>query len=176
MGQKVNPYGFRLGVTTDWKSRWFADRVEYADFIIEDWKIRDYLMGELRDELRLAVAQLLGLVVAERHGHQRSSSEGEHDGDDGADHDDSSRRRRRRRRPPRGREFGLLGRWLGRLVGHRYLRGRITLPAASEVPTAPLVGKVWRRPSAGRSSLIGGSGLQAVAPARRPVTYGSRAR
>ena len=26
MGQKVNPYGFRLGVTTDWKSRWFADR------------------------------------------------------------------------------------------------------------------------------------------------------
>ena len=26
MGQKVNPYGFRLGITTDWKSRWFADR------------------------------------------------------------------------------------------------------------------------------------------------------
>ena len=47
MGQKVNPYGFRLGITTDWKSRWFADREEYADFIIEDWKIRDYLMGEL---------------------------------------------------------------------------------------------------------------------------------
>ena len=30
MGQKVNPYGFRLGVTTDWKSRWFADRKEYG--------------------------------------------------------------------------------------------------------------------------------------------------
>ena len=44
MGQKVNPYGFRLGITTDWKSRWFADREEYADFVIEDWKIRDYLM------------------------------------------------------------------------------------------------------------------------------------
>ena len=29
MGQKVNPYGFRLGVTTDWKSRWFSDR-EYT--------------------------------------------------------------------------------------------------------------------------------------------------
>ena len=26
MGQKVNPYGFRLGITTDWKSRWFADK------------------------------------------------------------------------------------------------------------------------------------------------------
>ena len=30
MGQKVNPYGFRLGVTTEWKSRWFADRKEYG--------------------------------------------------------------------------------------------------------------------------------------------------
>ena len=47
MGQKVNPYGFRLGITTDWKSRWFADRQEYADNVIEDWKIRDYLFNEL---------------------------------------------------------------------------------------------------------------------------------
>ncbi len=47
MGQKVNPYGFRLGVTTEWKSRWFADRKEYGAFIIEDWKIRDFLMTQL---------------------------------------------------------------------------------------------------------------------------------
>src|SRR5205085_12330946 len=47
MGQKVNPYGFRLGVTTDWKSRWFADRKEYGQYVIEDWKIRNYLMTEL---------------------------------------------------------------------------------------------------------------------------------
>ena len=47
MGQKVNPYGFRLGITTDWKSRWFADRDEYADNVVEDWKIRDYLLNEL---------------------------------------------------------------------------------------------------------------------------------
>jgi len=47
MGQKINPYGFRLGITTDWKSRWFADRQEYADNVVEDWKIRDYLLGEL---------------------------------------------------------------------------------------------------------------------------------
>ena len=46
MGQKVNPYGFRLGVTTDWKSRWFEER-HYQDFIVEDWKIRDYLMSQL---------------------------------------------------------------------------------------------------------------------------------
>jgi len=47
MGQKVNPYGFRLGITTDWKSRWFASRQEYADNIIEDWKIREYIMADL---------------------------------------------------------------------------------------------------------------------------------
>jgi small subunit ribosomal protein S3 len=46
MGQKVNPYGFRLGVTTDWKSRWFDDR-HYQDSVVEDWKIRNYLMTEL---------------------------------------------------------------------------------------------------------------------------------
>src|SRR5438094_3668408 len=46
MGQKVNPYGFRLGVTTDWKSRWFADK-EYTDYLVEDWKVRDYLMRQL---------------------------------------------------------------------------------------------------------------------------------
>ncbi len=47
MGQKINPYGFRLGVTTDWKSRWFADRKEYADNVVEDWQIRNYLLTEL---------------------------------------------------------------------------------------------------------------------------------
>src|SRR3974390_3891992 len=46
MGQKVNPYGFRLGITTDWKSRWFEER-HYKEFVVEDWKIRDYLMTQL---------------------------------------------------------------------------------------------------------------------------------
>ena len=55
MGQKVNPYGFRLGVITDWKSRWFATRGEYVDFVIEDWKIRDYLMTQLQ---RAAVSRV----------------------------------------------------------------------------------------------------------------------
>ena len=39
MGQKINPYGFRLGVTTDWKTRWFSER-EYKEYLTEDWKIR----------------------------------------------------------------------------------------------------------------------------------------
>ena len=47
MGQKVNPYGFRLGITTDWKSRWFAEDEEYKDLLVEDWKIRDYLRTQL---------------------------------------------------------------------------------------------------------------------------------
>ncbi|MGC8480209.1 MAG: 30S ribosomal protein S3 [Acidimicrobiales bacterium] len=46
MGQKVHPYGFRLGVTTDWKSRWF-DEKNYKNWVVEDHKIRSFLMSEL---------------------------------------------------------------------------------------------------------------------------------
>ena len=80
MGQKVNPYGFRLGVTTEWKSRWFAEREDYADYVIEDWKIRDFLMTELphaaisrvevertRDRLRVDVHTARpGIVIGRR--------------------------------------------------------------------------------------------------------------
>jgi small subunit ribosomal protein S3 len=44
MGQKVNPNGFRLGISTDWKSRWFADK-QYAEYVKEDVAIRR-LMGK----------------------------------------------------------------------------------------------------------------------------------
>ena len=80
MGQKVNPYGFRLGITTDWKSRWFADR-EYADFVIEDWEVRNFLMTELphaaisrvevertRDRLRIDVHTARPGIVIGRKG------------------------------------------------------------------------------------------------------------
>ncbi|MGH8952226.1 MAG: 30S ribosomal protein S3 [Acidimicrobiia bacterium] len=46
MGQKVHPYSFRLGVATDWKSKWFSNK-DYVAFVNEDWKIRDYLKNEL---------------------------------------------------------------------------------------------------------------------------------
>src|SRR5215217_9765449 len=42
MGQKINPHGFRLGITTDWKSRWYADK-QYAEYIKEDVAIRRLL-------------------------------------------------------------------------------------------------------------------------------------
>ena len=48
MGQKVNPYGFRLGVTTDWKSKWIADRKDYAGYLHEDDRIRGYLRERVR--------------------------------------------------------------------------------------------------------------------------------
>jgi len=79
MGQKVNPYGFRLGVTTDWKSRWFSDR-DYKEYLISDHRIRDYLMGQLeraavsrveiertRDRLRIDVHTARpGIVIGRR--------------------------------------------------------------------------------------------------------------
>jgi len=83
MGQKVNPYGFRLGVTTDWKSRWFAGRAEYADLVIEDWKVRDMIMSALphaaisrievertRDRVRVDVHTARPGIVIGRRGAQ----------------------------------------------------------------------------------------------------------
>ncbi len=43
MGQKVNPVGIRLGITRTWDSRWFAKRGEYATFLHEDVKIRNFV-------------------------------------------------------------------------------------------------------------------------------------
>src|SRR5438552_4705892 len=40
MGQKVNPTGFRVGITEDWKSRWYAPKASFGEFLIEDHKIR----------------------------------------------------------------------------------------------------------------------------------------
>ncbi len=46
MGQKINPNGFRLGITTDHTARWYADK-NYAEFVGEDNKIRNYLTETL---------------------------------------------------------------------------------------------------------------------------------
>jgi small subunit ribosomal protein S3 len=51
MGQKVNPFGFRLGITTDHVSRWFSDSTKagqrYSDYVAEDIKIRNLLKTSL---------------------------------------------------------------------------------------------------------------------------------
>ena len=47
MGQKVSPIGLRVGVIRDWESRWYADK-NYADLLLEDVKIRQFLFAELK--------------------------------------------------------------------------------------------------------------------------------
>jgi small subunit ribosomal protein S3 len=48
MGQKVHPTGFRLAVTRDWDSRWYASKQEFPGFIKEDYEIRKFLTSKLR--------------------------------------------------------------------------------------------------------------------------------
>ena len=47
MGQKVNPIGFRVGISEDWKSRWFAPKHAYGQFLVEDYQIRSLIDKEL---------------------------------------------------------------------------------------------------------------------------------
>ncbi len=47
MGQKVHPTGFRLGIATDWTSKWYANTANFADFLAEDLKIREFLKKRL---------------------------------------------------------------------------------------------------------------------------------
>lgn len=47
MGQKIHPTGFRIGITEDWRSRWFAPKAAFAEFLIEDFKIREHIDKEL---------------------------------------------------------------------------------------------------------------------------------
>ncbi|MBZ9689469.1 30S ribosomal protein S3 [Clostridium estertheticum] len=47
MGQKVNPHGFRVGVIKDWNSKWYADKKNFSDNLVEDFKIREFLKSKL---------------------------------------------------------------------------------------------------------------------------------
>lgn len=49
MGQKVNPKGFRVGVIKDWDSKWFADKSDFADLLVEDHKIREVINDEVSE-------------------------------------------------------------------------------------------------------------------------------
>ncbi len=46
MGQKVNPLGFRIGITENWRSRWYATKKEFSKLLLEDSKIRKYIKRE----------------------------------------------------------------------------------------------------------------------------------
>jgi small subunit ribosomal protein S3 len=47
MGQKVNPTGFRVGITEDWKSKWYAPKAAYGAFLVEDFRVRRYIDAKL---------------------------------------------------------------------------------------------------------------------------------
>ena len=47
MGQKIHPTGFRLAVTRDWSSRWFASSQDYSKMLHEDIKVREFLKKKL---------------------------------------------------------------------------------------------------------------------------------
>ena len=47
MGQKVSPHGLRVGVIKDWDSKWYADKSKFADYLVEDNKVRDFVKKKL---------------------------------------------------------------------------------------------------------------------------------
>ena len=47
MGQKMHPHGLRVGVIKDWSSKWYADSKNFADYLVEDQKIREYVKKKL---------------------------------------------------------------------------------------------------------------------------------
>ncbi|HMB31304.1 MAG TPA: 30S ribosomal protein S3 [Desulfohalobiaceae bacterium] len=73
MGQKVHPYGFRLGYNKNWKSRWFSDK-KYQSFVFEDKKIRQYIKKKLyhagiaRIEIERAAEKVRLIIYTARPG------------------------------------------------------------------------------------------------------------
>ena len=47
MGQKMHPHGLRVGIIKDWNSKWYADKRNYSDYLVEDHKIREYVKKKL---------------------------------------------------------------------------------------------------------------------------------
>jgi small subunit ribosomal protein S3 len=47
MGQKVSPHGLRVGIIKDWDSKWYADKKDFADYLVEDHKVREFVKKRL---------------------------------------------------------------------------------------------------------------------------------
>src|SRR3954468_22510626 len=89
MGQKINPYGFRLGITTDFKSRWYADKL-YKEYVKEDVAIRRMLQKGMdragiskveiertRDRVRVDIHTARPGIVIGRRGAEGDRSRGD---------------------------------------------------------------------------------------------------
>ncbi|MEI6255096.1 MAG: 30S ribosomal protein S3 [Planctomycetota bacterium] len=83
MGQKVNPVGFRTGITEPWKSRWYATKKDFRDLLLEDFKVRRYLktkhraaaipkveIERTRDEVKVIVHSARPGVILGRKGQE----------------------------------------------------------------------------------------------------------
>ena len=83
MGQKVNPVGFRTGITEPWKSRWYAAKKDFRDLLLEDFKVRRYLktkhraaaipkveIERTRDEVKVIVHSARPGVILGRKGQE----------------------------------------------------------------------------------------------------------
>lgn len=86
MGQKVNPHGLRVGVIKEWDTRWYADKKQFSDFLVEDKKIRDFVKSQVdtiikssakngkksADENRKNIAGISSIEI-ERKGNDKTS-------------------------------------------------------------------------------------------------------
>ena len=83
MGQKVNPVGFRTGITEPWKSRWYASKKDFRELLLEDFKVRRYLktkhraaaipkveIERTRDEVKVIVYSARPGVILGRKGQE----------------------------------------------------------------------------------------------------------
>ncbi len=69
MGQKVHPTGIRLGIASDWTSKWYAAGAQYANFLHEDMKIREYLKKKLQQAAvsRIGISRPAKSIVVTIH-------------------------------------------------------------------------------------------------------------
>jgi small subunit ribosomal protein S3 len=69
MGQKVHPIGFRLGIATDWSSKWYAEGREYSRFLMADVEVRTFLKDKLSQASvsRIQIARSAGNVLITIH-------------------------------------------------------------------------------------------------------------
>jgi small subunit ribosomal protein S3 len=58
MGQKVRPTGFRVGVMTDWQSTWYASKGDFAELLVEDTNIRDFIKKKYEKNGRSGIARV----------------------------------------------------------------------------------------------------------------------
>ena len=74
MGQKVSPHGLRVGVIKDWDSKWYADKNNFADYLVEDNKVRTFVKKKLyaagisRIEIERAAGRVKVIVYTAKPG------------------------------------------------------------------------------------------------------------